>query len=342
MSFRTIRAFLIWSALSLGAPSAVGAEFNRYTYKRALVHWDVETVHMPVDPRLGEIYGAQIYDVLAEAVDAWACAPNVPRIELAYGGTEDERRRGLEETGNFIGVITEDWPFGNQLAITISNMGADSGRLRTTQVWLNAARPLSLGPNGDNQAYDLRGVIYHELGHVLGLGEAHHAPHAVMHPRFRRGEVRVAGLTKEDEAAITSLYDRFQRDEAPTGCTAGPALLAAPRCLRLLWPLALLAVCACYRRTKRRLAGRLRRDVRRARSPKARPVLASSWAAPKWLRRADRARVSASDAHARRGGSHAVREADASRLRRRGTLGSTGDAEPRPARLGRDRRWLHR
>jgi hypothetical protein len=203
-------------------PASANAEFMRRTSEDALVHWDKPTIRLPVDPRLAEIYGPEIYDALADAADAWAFDAQVPRIELAYEGSDEERAAAADEKGNWIGVITEGWPYGDQLAVTVSTIGAQSGRLVSTQVWINAQRPLALDVTAQDKHYDLRGVLTHELGHVLGLGEADHAPEATMFPTFRRGETRQRTLATSDELAVTNLYALFDVQFLSTSCAASP------------------------------------------------------------------------------------------------------------------------
>lgn len=252
---------LVVSRLCLGlsllvaalVPASVSAEFMRRTSEDALVHWDKPTIRLPVDPKLAEIYGPEIYDALADAADAWAFDSGVPRIELAYEGSAEERAAAAEEKGNWVGVITEGWPYGDQLAVTVSTIGAQSGRLVSTQVWINAQRPLALHVTGEDKHYDLRGVLTHELGHVLGLGEAESAPEATMFPTFRRGETRQRTLAKSDELAVSNLYAIFDVQFLSTSCAASPnARLSGSRAFVFLAS----GLMAGYSRSRRRRKGR--------------------------------------------------------------------------------------
>jgi hypothetical protein len=234
-------------------PTRADAEFMRRTSEDALVHWDRPTVRLPIDPNLATIYGPEIYDALADAADAWALDSGVPRIELVFEGTPEEHAAAAAEKGNWIGVITENWPYGDQLAVTVSTIGAQSGRLVSTQVWINAQRPLALEVSGEDHRYDLRGVLTHELGHVLGLGEAEHAPEATMYPTFRRGETRQRTLARSDELAVTNLYAIFDVQFLSTSCAASPI----PRTTGTrAFLVGISGLVAGYGRTRRRRRGR--------------------------------------------------------------------------------------
>src|SRR5688572_14558975 len=188
---------LFGSVLMVSIAAAVPAhaddseEFYWRTSKDALVHWTDREVRIPVDPELVAYFGPGLKDALEQAAAEWSVSQNVPLINFDYAPSEADRKAALEKTGNWLG-LARTWEFGDELAITVSTSDAVTGSVLASQVWINARRPLALlsaQPGEHTESYDLQGVLTHEFGHVLGLGEGPEHTLATMNPNFKRGEM---------------------------------------------------------------------------------------------------------------------------------------------------------
>ena len=205
----------VCSALSVPAHANAAEEFYWRTSRNALVHWEGELVRVPVDPELVDYYGASLKEALDEAAAQWALSPNIPLIIFDFEPTEEDRMAAEMKRGNWLG-LARAWDYGDELAITVSTSDAATGSVLATQVWINARRPLALlvTEAPDMGSYDLQGVLTHEFGHVLGLGEGPEHSHATMNPNFKRGETHQRTVDIIDEEAVTSLYDQVASEPA--------------------------------------------------------------------------------------------------------------------------------
>jgi hypothetical protein len=204
---------VVCSALTV--PAHATEEFYWRTSRNALVHWEGAQVRIPVDPELVDYFGPAIKQALDAAAAQWAVSPNIPLITFDFEPTAQDRMNAEMKRGNWLG-LARSWDYGDELAITVSTSDATSGSVLATQVWVNARRPLELFPldTPDMHAYDLQGVLTHEFGHVLGLGEGPEHTFATMNPNFKRGETHQRTIDGIDEEAVTSLYDQVAREPA--------------------------------------------------------------------------------------------------------------------------------
>ena len=237
---------VVCSALTV--PAHAAEEFFWRTSRNALVHWEGEQVRIPVDPELVDYFGAGFKEALDAAAAEWALSPNIPLIVFDYEPTERDRMAAELKRGNWLG-LARAWEYGDELAITVSTSDAASGSVLATQVWVNARRPLALfaTETPDLHAYDLQGVLTHEFGHVLGLGEGPEHTHATMNPNFKRGETHQRTIDLIDEEAVTSLYDQVAREPAAeaSSCSLN-AGASHGKSAGLLWA-SMLAVCTLGR-----------------------------------------------------------------------------------------------
>jgi hypothetical protein len=217
-----MRSLVLFGSVCLVSLAAVvparasDSEFYWRTSKNALVHWNDREVRIPVDPELVTFYGPRVKDALEQAANEWSVSQNIPLITFDYAPTEDDRAAALDKSGNWLG-LARTWEFGDELAITVSTSDAVSGSVLASQVWINARRPLALlsGEPGDHaESYDLQGVLTHELGHVLGLGEGPEHTLATMNPNFKRGETHQRTIDVIDENAVITLYERVGSESA--------------------------------------------------------------------------------------------------------------------------------
>jgi hypothetical protein len=174
---------------------------------------------MPVDPAIAETFGDDVVGLLEPAAEVWQVSPDVPQVELDFEVGAGEAEAGRDELGNWVG-LAYDWPFGDELAMTVSTYEVDTGRLIAAQIWINGDRPVMPMLEPSAAHYDLQGVMAHEFGHLLGLGEAPEVPGATMNPAFRRGETHQRTLDETDEQALSTLYAEFPAQELVSACTA--------------------------------------------------------------------------------------------------------------------------
>jgi hypothetical protein len=189
---------------------ASDSEFYWRTSKNALVHWNDGEVRIPVDPELVTYYGPHLKEALEAAAAEWSISQNIPLITFDYAPSEADRAAALGKSGNWLG-LARTWEFGDELAITVSTSDAVTGSVLASQVWINARRPLAVLPEAGEDhggSYDLQGVLTHELGHVLGLGEGPEHTLATMNPNFKRGETHQRTVDTIDENAVITLYEQ--------------------------------------------------------------------------------------------------------------------------------------
>jgi hypothetical protein len=225
-------------------------EFFWRTSRDALVHWSSDTVRIPVDPELVAYYGDGIKDALDQASEQWSVSPNIPLIQFDFAPTAQDKKLALDKRGNWLG-LARTWDYGDELAITVSTSDAVSGNVLATQVWINARRPLAVLPTGNAGFYDLQGVLTHEMGHVLGLGEGPDHTRATMNPNFKRGETHQRTVDVIDETAVTELYDRVGSEHASSNASCSMWLAGSKtHGARLAWG-SVLALCGLIRLGRR-------------------------------------------------------------------------------------------
>ncbi len=238
--------------LADSVPAQAHADIIRRTSLDAMVHWETPTVRMLVDPALERQFGPEIRQALAEAAGAWDLGGHVPSVELVHEVSAADRERAFEENTNWVG-FADTWTYGDKLAVTVSTFDAETGALVSAQVWINPDRKFELAAEklavpGDG-AYDLQAVLTHEVGHVLGLGEADDAPEATMFPTFHRGEMRQRTLSETDEEAVDDLYTLMASREASSSSECSSAAPGLGRDGH--WPLFIVAACLVPRRRPR-------------------------------------------------------------------------------------------
>jgi hypothetical protein len=224
-----MRSTHIVAVLALALIPARAAAYSvKTTSAGATLHWKSATVELSIHESMIDRFGDDgARAALASAIAAWGVAEGGPT--LVIGATTDAApgfERGRAANGIY---AVSPWPYEKKLlAVTISSYDTRTGELLDTDVLVNADEALVVGLRDDH--YDLASVLTHELGHVLGLGEAEHAPTSTMYPRIAKFDGRARTPSADDFEGIHAIYG---------AAYGGPriAALVAPR-PRGLWAMA--------------------------------------------------------------------------------------------------------
>lgn len=220
------------------------------------VRWHGGAVSLRIDPELADFFGDMpIAELVTQAADAWRGLPGAPELRVGRGlpaplGFRDEH------SSNGVYLI-EDWKlWPDALAATITTFETESGKLVDADVQVNANYNFAwLSPDGTtSDRYDLLAVLTHEMGHVLGLGDASDSPGATMWPTIAPGDVYQRDIDADDEAGVEQAYAASSASESLSGAGCGGASVLGLRSagLRhghglLITALSLLAVWAWLR-----------------------------------------------------------------------------------------------
>lgn len=229
----------------LAAPPARAYTVKK-TETGSTVRWHVDRIPFRIDRSFEYmVEGADIQLATEIALDAWRGLPGVPDLLLKEGDpgpqgfNPDDRR----ENGSL--YYLENWPFSpSQLAVTVTTYEEATGRLLDVDILVNGAHPFAVlaerfgeepvddgtgsgppdpehpdyhpaaasaedmfgGERGTPSPYDLAGVLTHEVGHSLGLGESEDDIEATMWPRIGRGETHQRTLSGDDESGAETAY----------------------------------------------------------------------------------------------------------------------------------------
>jgi hypothetical protein len=201
----------------------------------ASVHWHASTVTLRLDPELETHFGdLPVADLVTDAALAWRGLDGVPEL-LVSRGTPAPLGFREDDTNNGV-YLVEDWTlWPDALAATITTFESKSGRLVDADVQVNANYSFAwLSPtSATGDRYDLLSVLTHEMGHVLGLGDATDAPGATMWPTIAPGDTYQRDLDADDEAGVEEAYSLELGDDSMGGGTGcGGASVLWPRSAR--------------------------------------------------------------------------------------------------------------
>lgn len=192
------------------------AEAEGYSLKQAesgaLLHWRQPAVTIALHASMIDRFrDGEAEEALAAAIATWGDAGAGP--ELVYAGRIEAgpgHRRGAPSNGVY---LLDPWPYEkNLLAVTISSFDTRTGELLDADILVNGEEDIC--GRGDPLRYDLSTILAHELGHLLGLGEAEASPSATMYPRIARGDRRAESASDSDLEGIRALYRAAKMHEA--------------------------------------------------------------------------------------------------------------------------------
>jgi len=171
-------------------------------------------------------------DIVRQAFDTWLAADcgagQGPAMRVDdLGPVTCAAREYNQDGGNANLIVFRDdaWPYAGQwstLALTTVTYNLDTGEIYDADMELNSAN-VHLTVSDTDVEFDLRSIVTHEAGHMLGL--AHSAEEAAtMGRQYLPGEITLRDLTADDVAGICAAYAPAEpgspRD--PTRCDSTP------------------------------------------------------------------------------------------------------------------------
>jgi hypothetical protein len=173
------------------------------------IRWSVDSVRLKVDPEFDNFLNpGQARSALDIGLEAWRGLSRVPDLVTEPGMPESlGHHDGHASNGVY---LLRDWPYEpTKLAVTIVTYEMDTGRLLDADVVVNGKaryalldEPVQPGVS----SYDLAGVLTHEAGHVLGLGESNEGEDATMWPYARPDDTEKRTLAQDDEDGVIESY----------------------------------------------------------------------------------------------------------------------------------------
>ncbi len=210
-----------------------------YTVKQtgsgAVVRWHRDSVTLRLDASMHAYFRElPVPKAVAEAAEAWIGLPSVPELLISEGPPDVLGVPSGGDNSNGVYLI-KDWALAeSSLAVTVATFESRTGRIVDTDILVNANHPFGVMPNGPDQraeAFDLTGVLTHEMGHVLGLGESFDVRSATMWPNIARGETHQRDLDIDDVTGATHAYDGPMLLDADSagGCGGSSVVVHRPR-----------------------------------------------------------------------------------------------------------------
>lgn len=195
------------------------------TGEGANVRWHGGAVTLRIEPELEGFFGDMpVADLVTSAAAAWRGLPHAPELVIARGKPEP---LGFHDNRTTNGVyLVEDWKlWPDALAATVTTFETESGKLVDADVQVNANFNFALlTPDGAaNDRYDMLAVLTHEMGHVLGLGDASDSPGATMWPTIAPGDTYQRDIDADDEAGVEQAYAGALGSESLSGAGCGGA-----------------------------------------------------------------------------------------------------------------------
>jgi hypothetical protein len=210
----------------LGVAPIARAYTVKQTDSGATVRWHANAVSLRLDPSMQKFFkDIPVDGVVSDAAAAWHNLPGVPELLVSEGTPGPKGYDAKSGTDNGVYLI-EEWQLAaSSLAVTVATFETKSGKIVDTDILVNAKHPFALlasGPDAPADDFDLRGVLTHEMGHVLGLGESYDVRMATMWPNVARGETHQRDLDDDDIDGVETAYSMaIAAENAASSGTSG-------------------------------------------------------------------------------------------------------------------------
>ena len=234
MTVRGWVAPLTWGAVLATAllwTPPVRAYTVKQTSSGATVRWFGNNVSMRIDSSMQQYFTEiPVEQVVTASAEAWHGVTGVPEVLINEGEPGPAGyQTGRGDRGNGV-YLVKDWELQeNALAVTVATFETRSGKIVDADVLVNANHPLVLLPDGPDQradGFDLRGVLTHEMGHVLGLGESYDVRMATMYPSVAPGETHQRDIDQDDQEGVADAYSHAIPADADAGGCNGASVVA--------------------------------------------------------------------------------------------------------------------
>ncbi len=228
------RLAALWALSCLLCSTDIARAYTvKETESGSIVRWHRPTVTLRIDESIDRFFdGIPVRNIVTDAARAWRDLANVPEILVNEGNPGPQ---GFDASGSATNGIylIEDWVLAeSSLAVTVATYESRSGKMVDTDILVNANHPfgeMPVGPEQVRDAYDLPGVMAHEMGHVLGLGESYEERMATMWPSISRGETHQRDIDDDDAAGAEEAYSGATLSETSAGAGCSGASVVVKR-----------------------------------------------------------------------------------------------------------------
>jgi len=219
--------------LALSAPAS--AYVHDQLPDGTLLHWCVDeiTLHLvSVEPEEVSLDDAE--KLFKEAIDEWAKIAKCTMPKLTYGGKTDKADYAINfdpcDAKNVVYFVKDKKEWTDTLGLPESSLGFTL-RIRSDEtgnifdadiVVADWGADLVASDVVPNDKIDLKTVLVHEMGHVLGMGHSEH-PEATMYADQPPGETKKRDLHDDDVDGVCYLYD-----PAKTACKGEANAMCVP------------------------------------------------------------------------------------------------------------------
>lgn len=195
------------------------------------ISWSTDCVGYQLNEDGSRDFASDRRDTLLQSLvevsfNAWN-KPDCSNLKLVYRGRTSESQAayrvddGPAENTNTVIWRDDDWPHNpSAFAITSITYNANTGEIADADIELNGDH-FSFGnlqarqPAGNR--VDVRNVLTHEVGHLIGLGHPNGKPDATMWRKARVGEIKKRSLEPDDIDGLCHIYP--DDHQTTTSCT---------------------------------------------------------------------------------------------------------------------------
>lgn len=213
---------LLATALSNETASAYLKLGTRVNTRTVTLRWeDFPIRYFVTNAPGGGVNAIQLRDAVVTAFAAWNAVDTADTSSEFVGFTTAQPNDddGLTVIG-FVNRPDQD----RTLGATSFLIDTVSGEIVEAEIFLNAAFPWSIAPNGQADRFDVESIVLHEIGHLFGLGHSALgetelrnggrrvlAAESVMFPvAFSAGSTQGRTLKSDDIAGLSDTYPNSQ------------------------------------------------------------------------------------------------------------------------------------